>query len=82
MAEALAFILSNKYILLIGVTSLVVEFFSVTYLAKNIKTDFSYSGHEYVWFEGTWLGFTLAVLGFAGGVSALIVSSIYLAING
>lgn len=81
MTEALAFILANKYVLLIGFISLVVEFFSVTYLAKNIKTDFSYSGHEYMWFEGSWGGFTLAVLGHASGVSALIVSSIYLSFN-
>lgn len=82
MAEALAFILANKYVLLIGVISLVVEFFSVTYLAKNIRSDFSYSGHEYVWFEGSWGGFTVAVLGFASGISALIVSSIYLSLHG
>lgn len=80
MADVLAFILSNKYVLLIGVVSLVVEFFSVTYLAKNMRSDFSYSGHEYVWFEGSWLGFTLAVLGFACGVPALIVSSFYLVV--
>lgn len=80
MADVLAFILANKYVLLIGVVSLVVEVLSVTYLARNIKTDFLYSGHEYVWFEGTWLGFTLAVLGFADGVSALIVSSFYLVV--
>lgn len=77
MADILAFILANKYVLLIGFISLVVEFFSITYLARNIKTDFSYSGHEYTWFEGSWVGFTLAILGFAGGVSALIVSSFY-----
>jgi hypothetical protein len=80
MADVLAFILANKYILLIGVVSLVVEVLSVTYLARNIKTDFSYSCHEYVWFEGSWLGFTLAVLGFASGVSVLIVSSFYLVV--
>lgn len=40
MAEALAFIIANKYILLIGFISLVVEVLSVTYLARNIKTDF------------------------------------------
>lgn len=80
MAEALAFIIANKYILLIGFISLVVEVLSVTYLARNIKTDFSYSGHEYVWLEGIWLGFTIAVLGFAGGVSVLIVSSFYLVV--
>ena len=82
MAEALAFILVNKYVLLIGFISLVVEFYSVTYLAKNMRSDFSYSGHEYVWFKGSWLSFTLAVLGFASGVSALIVSSIYLSLHG
>lgn len=81
MSEALAFILANKYVLFIGVISLVVEFFSVRYLAKNIRSDFSYSGHEYVWFEGSWGGFTLAVLGFASGASALIVSSLYLSLH-
>lgn len=80
MVDVLAFILANKYVLLIGVVSLLVEFFSVTYLARNIKTDFSYSGHEYTWFEGSWGYFILAVLGFASGVSALIVSSFYLVV--
>ena len=81
MAETSAFILANKYVLLIGVISLVVGFFSVRYLSKNIRSDFSYSGHEYVWFEGSWGGFTLAVLGFASGISALIVSSFYLSLH-
>lgn len=80
MADVLAFILVNKYFLLIGVVSLVVEVLSVTYLARNIKTDFSYSGLEYVWFEGSRGCFILAVLGFASGVSALIVSSFYLVV--
>lgn len=80
MADVLAFILANKYILLIGVVSLVVEVLSVTYLARNIKTDFSYSGHEYMWFDGSWGCFILAVLGFASGVSVLIVSSFYLVV--
>ena len=79
MVEALTFILANKYVLLVGVISLIVEFFSVRYLSQNIRSDFSYSGHEYVWFEGSCGGFILAVLGFASGISALIVSSIYLA---
>lgn len=80
MSEALAFILANKYVILIGVISLVVKLFSVTYLAKNMRSDFSYSGHEYVWFDGSWGCFILAVLGFASGVSALIVSSFYLVV--
>lgn len=80
MADILAFILVNRYVLLIGVVSLVVEVLSVTYLARNIKTDFSYSGHEYVWFDGSWGCFILAVLGFASGVSALIVSFFYLVV--
>ena len=80
MADILAFILANKYVLLIGVVSLVVEVLSVTYLARNIKTDFSYSSYEYVWFDGSWGCFILAVLGFASGVSVLIVSSFYLVV--
>lgn len=80
MVEALAFILANKYVLLIGVVSLVVELLSVTYLVRNIKTDFSYSGHEYMWFEGSRGCFILAVLGLAIGVSVLIVSSFYLVV--
>ena len=80
MVDVLAFILANKYVLLIGVVSIVVEVLSVKYLARNIKTDFSYSGYEYVWFDGSWGCFILAVLGFASGVSVLIVSSFYLVV--
>lgn len=78
--DVIAFILANKYVLLIEVVSFIVIVLSVRYLSKNIQTDFSYSGHEYMWFDGSWGCFILAVLVFASGVSVLIVSSFYLVV--
>ena len=81
MTEELAFILSNKYVLLIALVSFVVQYCGAAYILKNRKTDFSYSGHTVVWFEGTQRGLILSVLGFACGVSAFIVCIIYLIIK-
>ena len=81
MSEALAFILANKYILLIALVSFVVQYCGAAYILKNRKTDFSYSGHTVVWFEGTQRGLILSVLGSACGVSALIVCILYLIIK-
>ena len=81
MTEALAFISANKYVLLIALVSFIVQYLGAAYFFKNRKTDFSYSGHTVVWFEGTQRGLILSVLGFACGVSAFIVCIIYLIIN-
>ena len=81
MAEALAFISANKYVFLIALVSFVVQYCGAAYILKNRKTDFSYSGHTVVWFEGTQRGLILSVLGFACGVSAFIVCIIYLIIK-
>lgn len=81
MAEALEFILANKYVLLIALVSFVVQYCGAAYILKNRKTDFSYSGHTVVWLEGTQRGLILSVLGFACGVSAFIVCILYLIIK-
>jgi hypothetical protein len=81
MSEALAFILANKYVLLIALVSFVVQYLCAAYILKNRKTDFSYSGHTVAWFEGTKRDLILSVIGFASGVSAFIVCIIYLIIK-
>ena len=81
MSEALAFISANRYVLLIALVSFVVQYLGAVYFFKNRKTDFSYSGHMVVWFEGTQKGLILSVLGFASGVSAFIVCILYLIIK-
>lgn len=81
MREALVFILESKYILLILLVSFIVNFLSVEYLLKNRKTDFSYSGHEIVWFEGSFRKLVLSILGLAVGVSAIMVCLLYLIVK-
>ena len=66
---------------MIALVSFVVQYCGASYVLKNRKTDFSYSGHTVVWYEGTRRGLILSVLGFACGVSAFIVCIIYLIIK-
>lgn len=54
--EVIAFILANKYVLMIALVSFVVQYCGAAYIFKNRKTDFSYSGHTVVWYEGTQRG--------------------------
>ena len=35
---------------------------------KNRNSDFSYSGHVFVWYEGSTRKLILAILGFAAGM--------------
>jgi len=35
---------------------------------KNRSSDFSYSGHVFVWYEGSTRKLILAILGFAAGM--------------
>jgi hypothetical protein len=79
--EVIAFIFANKYVLLIALVSFVVQYLCAAYILKNRKTDFSYSGHTVVWYEGTQRGLIFSVLGFTCGVSSFIVCIIYIIIK-
>lgn len=79
--KVIAFILANKYVLMIALVSFVVHYCGAAYIFKNRKTDFSYSGHTVVWYEGTQRGLILSILGFACGVFSFIVCIIYLIIK-
>ena len=81
MREIITFILENVYVLFISLVSFIVYFLSAGYLLKNRKTDFSYSGHEIVWFEGSFRKLVLSILGLAVGISAIMVCLLYLIVK-
>ena len=78
MKEVTVFILENKYTILTALFSFIAQFLCATKLLKNKRSDFSYSGHTFSWYEGSLKEFSYLVLGFAVGVAIFVVCIIYL----
>lgn len=55
--------LTDFYILIVFVIAFIMQFYYLSYLFKSRKTDFSYSGHETVWYECSTSSLVLAILG-------------------
>lgn len=81
MEQTLQFILENKHALIIIFIAFIIQFEGLAYLIQNKKSDFSYSGHTFEWFEGDTSGLVLAFLGFILGVSAIVICILYLTIH-
>lgn len=78
LGEILNFLSANKYLLLIFiVASLIVHFGGLFYIGAHRKEDFSYSGHTYVWYEGSPFRLFLAYISWILGGIFLSVSSYY-----
>ena len=60
--------LTDFYILIVSVIAFILQFYCLSYLMKNRNSDFSYSGHVFVWYEGSTRKLILAILGFAVGM--------------
>jgi hypothetical protein len=71
MEQILQFILENKYMLIIIFIAFIIQFLGITYLIQNKKSDFSYSGHTFEWFEDDTNKSVLALLSFILGVSVI-----------
>lgn len=81
MEQILQFIGQNKYVLTVGFIAFIIQFEGLAYLIQNSKSDFSYSGHKYTYYEGT-LGKTiLAILACSLGITIILGCCIYIKIN-
>lgn len=79
--EIVNFLSNNKFVLPIIFVAFIVQFEGLAYLIQNSKSDFSYSGHKYTYYEGT-LGKTiLAILACALGITIILACCIYIKIN-
>lgn len=79
--EIVNFLSNNKFVLPIIFVAFIVQFEGLAYLIQNSKSDFSYSGHKYTYYEGT-LGKTiLAILACALGITIILGCCIYIKIN-
>lgn len=81
MEQTLQFILENKHALIIIFIAFIIQFEGLAYLIQNKKSDFSYSGHPFEWFEGDTSKLVLAFLGFILGVSAIGICILYIKIH-
>ena len=54
LVEMLNFLSENKHLFLIFiVVGLILHLWGMFYIGEHRKEDFSYSGHVYVWYEGS-----------------------------
>jgi len=69
MKQILQFIGQNKYVLTIGFIAFIIQFEGLVYLMSHKQSDFSYSGHEFEWFDGDAKKTILAILAFTFGIA-------------
>ena len=81
MEQILQFISENKYHLTVIIIAFIIQFEGLAYLIQNKKSDFSYSGHTYEWYEGNTSKTILAILAFVSGVFAIGVCILHLYIQ-
>jgi len=81
MNQILQFMLQNKYILIIALIAFIIQFEGLAYLIQNKKSDFSYSGHSYEWYDGDTNKIMLASSAFVLGTATIVVCLLYLYIQ-
>ena len=81
MEPILQFIINNKIILAIMFIAFVIQFLGLQYLVQNKHSDFSYSGHEYQYFEGSLVCAIVAVLALGLGIATIGICCFYIKIN-
>lgn len=81
MNQILQLMLQNKYILIIALIAFIIQFNGLAYLIQNKKSDFSYSGHSYEWYDGDTSKTILAILAFLFGIATIAVCILYLYIQ-
>lgn len=69
MEQILQFILFNKYILIVSLIAFIIQFEGLAYLMSHKQSDFSYSGHEFEWYDGDAKKTILAILAFIFGIA-------------
>lgn len=73
--------LADFYILIVSVIAFILQVYCLSYLTKYRKTDFSYSGHDTVWFECSTFSLIRAILGMEVGVAIFGVCFLYLMVR-
>ena len=73
--------LTDFYILIVSVIAFILQFYCWRYLIKSRKSDFSYSGHDTVWFECSTSSLIRAILGMEVGVAIFCVCFLYLMVR-
>ena len=73
--------LTDFYILIVSVIAFILQFYCWRYLFKSRKSDFSYSGHDTVWFECSTFSLIRAILGMEVGVAIFGVCFLYLMVR-
>ena len=73
--------LADFFILIFSVIAFILQFYCWGYLFKSRKSDFSYSGHEAVWFECSTSSLIRAILGMEVGVAIFGVCFLYLMVR-
>lgn len=78
MEPILQFILNNKIVLPIMFIAFIIQFIGLAYLIQHQKSDFSYSGHTFEYFDGDLTKAILAVLAFGLGIATIGICCIYI----
>ena len=81
MEPILQFILQYKYHLIINIIAFIIQFEGLAYLIQHQKSDFSYSGHSYEWYDGDTSKTILAILSFVFGIATIVVCVLHLYIQ-
>lgn len=81
MEQILQFIGQNKYVLIIGFIAFIIQFKGLAYLIKNKRSDYSYSGHSYEWYDGDTKKIILAILAFIFGIATFEVCILHIYIQ-
>jgi len=74
-------LLADFWILIISVIAFILQFYCWRYLIKSRKNDFSYSGHDTVWFECSTSSLIRSILGIEVGVAIFGVCFLYLMVR-
>lgn len=81
MEPILQFIIENKYLLIIISIAFIIQFIGLAYLIQHQKSDFSYSGHSYEWYDDDTSKIILAILSFVFCIVTIVVCVLYLYIQ-
>ena len=81
MEPILQFIVNNKIVLPIMFIAFIIQFLGLEYLIQNQKSDFSYSGHTFEYFDGDLTKTILAVLAFGLGIATIEICCFYIKLS-
>ena len=79
--EILNYLGENQHLVIIAfIVGLIVSMWQLMYIMRHRRSDFSYSGHSYVWYEGSTVRLALAFILFIIGFCVTGLSGYFLTI--